>query len=310
MKTFTNIDNFQSSSKTIVTIGTFDGVHLGHKQIIEKLKNSTKNFNYQSVLISFFPHPRMVLNSDSSIKLLNTISEKSDLLQKTGLQNLIIHPFDKVFSELSAEVFVTNILVQKLNIHKIIIGHDHQFGKNRAANIHDLIQFGEKYNFLVEQISAKEINQVAVSSSKIRNALLNGNIKLANQFLGYSYFFSGKVIKGNQLGRTIGFPTANINIQEDYKLIPKNGVYIVKSFLYQKWIYGMMNIGLKPTIGNFERSIEVHFLDFSSDLYNQEIQVFILDFIRDEQKFESINGLISQLNKDKSTTIDFILKYL
>ena len=306
METYFSISDFKSKNKTIVTIGTFDGVHIGHKSILQKVLQASKNTNYESVVLSFFPHPRMVLNSDSDVKLLNTIDEKSILLKNLGLQHFIIHPFDSDFANLSAEEFVSHYLVKKLNIHKIIIGHDHRFGKNRTANIDDLILFGKKYNFEVAQISAKEIEQVAVSSTKIRQALFEGNIALAKKYLGYDYFMTGKVIKGKQLGRTIGFPTANIEITEKYKLVPENGVYIVSSFLNNQTVFGMMNIGYNPTFQEKKLSIEIHFLDFEADLYDQIIQISVLEFIRKEQKFEGIDNLKAQLQKDKITTSAFI----
>lgn len=306
METYFSISDFKSKNKTIVTIGTFDGVHIGHKSILQKVLQASKNTNYESVVLSFFPHPRMVLNSDSDVKLLNTIDEKSILLKNLGLQHLIIHPFDTDFANLSAEEFVSHYLVKKLNIHKIIIGHDHRFGKNRTANIDDLILFGKKYNFEVAQISAKEIEQVAVSSTKIRQALFEGNIALAKKYLGYDYFMTGKVIKGKQLGRTIGFPTANIEITEKYKLVPENGVYIVSSFLNNQTVFGMMNIGYNPTFQEKKLSIEIHFLDFEADLYDQIIQISVLELIRKEQKFEGIDNLKAQLQKDKITTSAFI----
>lgn len=304
-----SISDFKPTTKTIVTIGTFDGVHVGHKKILEKLFLAAQDSDLETVILSFFPHPRMVLNLDSEVKLLNTIVEKSVLLENLGLQHLIIHPFDNAFANLSAEEFVSEILVKKLKVHKIIIGHDHRFGKNRAANIDDLINFGQKYNFEVEQISAQEIESVAISSTKIRKALHEGNSILANKYLGYEYFLTGKVIKGKQLGRTINFPTANIEITENYKLIPKNGVYIVKSFLNSNWVFGMMNIGFKPTFNEQKLSIEVHFLDFNADLYEKEIQVFILKYVREEQKFDGIESLKSQLQKDKTTTLNFIRNF-
>lgn len=292
----------------MVTIGTFDGVHVGHKKILEKVIHSAKGLNCESVVLTFFPHPRMVLQESSDVKLLNTMNEKIALLEDIGIDNLIIHPFDKEFSRLTAEEFVKDILIDQLNIQKIIIGHDHRFGRNRTADINDLIAFGQEYGFEVEQISVQEINENAVSSTKTRNALLTGNISLANNYLGYSYFFSGEVVKGNQLGRTIGFPTANIQIQEDYKLIPKNGVYIVKSTIKNELFYGMMNIGNRPTVEGTNQTIEVHFFDFDQDLYNQIITVEILDFIRDEQKFESLDALKNQIQKDKIFALDFINK--
>lgn len=306
MNVFPSISEFNSTKKTIVTIGTFDGVHIGHQKIIEKLIQETKKADCESLILTFFPHPRMVLNGSSSIKLLNTINEKSSLLEKMGLDNLVVHPFDKKFSNLSAEEFVKTILVDSFNIKKIIIGYDHRFGNNRAANIDDLISFGKKYDFEVEQISAQEIDSVSVSSTKIRDAITDGNMIVANEFLGYEYILSGKIITGKQLGRTIGFPTANIKIEENYKLIPKNGVYIVKSHLQEKTVFGIMNIGLNPTVNGEDLSIEVHFLDFDADLYNKNITVSVIARIRDEQKFTSIDLLKAQIQEDKNYAISFI----
>jgi riboflavin kinase/FMN adenylyltransferase len=308
LKVFSSINEFNSTKKTIVTIGTFDGVHIGHQKIIEKLIQGSKNSGYESLILTFFPHPRMVLHGTSSIKLLNTIDEKSSLLERMELDNLIIHPFNKEFSNLSAEDFVKKILVDALNIQKIIIGYDHRFGKNRAANIDDLIGFGEKYGFEVEQISAQEIDSVSVSSTKIRDAIANGTMAVANEYLGYNYLLSGKIIEGKQLGRTIGFPTANIKIEENYKLIPKNGVYIVKSIIQEKTVFGIMNIGLNPTVNGEDLSIEVHFLDFDIAIYNTEITVSVIDRIRDEQKFSSIDLLKAQIQKDKNYAISYIEK--
>lgn len=307
MENYSSILDFKKNKyKTIITIGTFDGVHLGHKSILDKMKNASLDNQYESLVLTFFPHPRMVLQQDSSIKLLNTIDEKAALLEKFGIDNLIIHPFDEAFSNLSAEEFVKEILVNKLNIHKIIIGHDHRFGKNRTADINDLILFGKKYGFEVEQIGAKEIDEIAISSTKIRKALLEGKIKLANEYLGYSYFISGKVIEGKKIGRTIGFPTANIKINENYKLLPKNGVYIVSSEIDNVLHYGMMNIGKNPTIGENEQSIEVHFFNLDKDIYNKNLKISILEHIREEQKFNSLTELQTQLEKDKLFSLNYI----
>ena len=307
MKTFCSILDFNSRiKKNIVTIGTFDGVHLGHKSILEKMKSTTLNNPYESLVLTFFPHPRMVLQQESSIKLLNTIDEKANLLEKYGIDNLIIHPFDETFSNLSAEEFVKDVLVDKLNIHKIIIGHDHRFGKNRTADINDLIFFGNKYSFEVEQIGAEEINEITISSTKIRKALLDGNIKLANQYLGYSYFISGQVIEGKKIGRTIGFRTANIQINESYKLLPKNGVYVVSSEIDNVLHFGMMNIGKNPTIGENKQSIEVHFFELNRNLYKENLEISILNYIRDEQKFNTIDELKVQLEHDKAFSLSFI----
>lgn len=309
MKIFHSINDFSSTKKTILTLGTFDGVHIGHEKILKKITQNTENEKYESVVLTFFPHPRMVLQEHSDIKLLNTIDEKIDLLEKIGIENLVIHPFDEKFSRLTAEDFVTTILVDRLHIKKIIIGHDHRFGRNRTANIDDLIAFGKQYGFEVEQISVQEINAVSVSSTKIRNALLEGNMALANKYLGYDYFLTGIVSKGKQLGRTIGFPTANLKIEENYKLIPQNGVYIVKSIIDQITVFGMMNIGFNPTVEGKDQSIEIHYFNFNADLYNQKISVSILQKIRSEQKFKSINLLKEQLEKDTKTALDYLNKF-
>ncbi|KGD68978.1 bifunctional riboflavin kinase/FAD synthetase [Flavobacterium aquatile] len=308
MKLFHSLSEYKAEKKSIVTIGTFDGVHMGHKLLLEKLIQNTKEQDCESVVLTFFPHPRMVLQESSDVKLINTIEEKSELIKKIGIENLIIHPFDQKFSRLTAEEFVKTILVDVLNVQKIIIGYDHRFGRNRTANINDLIVYGKQYNFEVEQISAQEINNNAVSSTKIRNAILEGNISLANKYLGYNYTFSGEVVKGKQLGRTIGFPTANIQIKESYKLIPKSGVYIVKSNYKGQTIFGMMNIGNRPTVNGENQTIEVNFLNFNEDIYTQIISVEILEFVRDEQKFDSLNSLKEQLKNDQLTSLNYISK--
>lgn len=306
MKLFHSINDFQSTKKTILTLGTFDGVHIGHKKILERITQNTENGKYESLVLTFFPHPRMVLQEKSEIKLLNTITEKTQLLEASGIENLIVHPFDESFSRLKAEEFVSSILVDKFQIQKIIIGHDHRFGRNRTANIDDLIAFGTEYGFEVEQISAEEIQDVSVSSTKIRKALNEGNMDLANEYLGYHYFLNGTVVKGKQLGRTIGFPTANIHIAEEYKLIPKIGVYVVKTVVNQETVYGMMNIGFNPTVNGEKQTIEVHLFNFDKDIYDQNIEVSLLHYIREEQKFESLEALKSRLNQDQTEALAFI----
>lgn len=308
MKIFNSIQAFHSDKKTIVTIGTFDGVHVGHKKILERITHSAAAMNCESLVLTFFPHPRMVLQENSEMKQLNTIEEKSNLLALAGIDNLIIHPFDKEFSRLTAEEFVKKVLVDIFKIQKIIIGHDHRFGRNRTANIDDLTAFGKQYHFDVEQISAEEIDDVAISSTKIRNALLKGNIELASEYLGYHYSITGTVVKGKQLGRTIGFPTANIHIEEDYKLIPENGVYIAKSTINSKVVFGMMNIGVNPTVNGTSQTIEIHFFDYNENLYNQKISIALLQRIRSEQKFKSVEALKDQLMIDKETALSFISK--
>ena len=306
MRIFHSINDFRSTKKTIITLGTFDGVHIGHKKILEKVLQNTGDGQYESLVLTFFPHPRMILKEDSDMKLLNTIDEKIDLLDKIGIQNLVIHPFDEKFSRLTAEEFVKTILVDRFQVQKIIIGYDHRFGRNRTANINDLIAFGEQYDFEVEQISVQEINEISVSSTKIRNALLEGNMTLANDYLGYNYFLTGEVVKGKQLGRTINFPTANLKIQENYKLIPQNGVYIVKSVINEQTVFGMMNIGFNPTVNGQNQTIEIHYFDFDADLYHQKIRVSILQRIRSEQKFESVDLLKAQLENDKQMAISYL----
>jgi riboflavin kinase / FMN adenylyltransferase len=303
---FHSITEFHSDKKTIVTLGTFDGVHLGHAAILKKLTQNTQNGAFESTVLTFFPHPRMVLQGKSDLKLLNTINEKIELLEKIGIDNLIIHPFDEKFAELSAEAFVSTVLVDQLRVQKIIIGYDHRFGKNRTANIDDLISFGAQYGFEVEQISAQEIDEISISSTKIRTALEEGDIQLANEYLGYSYFLSGTVVKGKQLGRTIGFPTANIALDEEYKLVPQNGVYVVQAEIDGNFIFGMMNIGFNPTVQGKQKTIEAHFFDFEADIYNRKIQVAILQRIRSEKKFETIELLTKQLEEDRSFSRNYL----
>lgn len=308
MKIVNSIKSFNANKPTIVTIGTFDGVHLGHKKILEKIVENAHSQNCESLVLTFFPHPRTILQADSEMKQLNTLAEKTNLLSALGIDNLVIHPFDAAFSRLTAEEFVKQVLVDTFKIKKIIIGHDHRFGRNRTANIDDLIEFGNKFGFEVEEISAKQINEVSISSTKIRNALTEGNIELANNYLGYYYSLTGIVSKGKQLGRTIGFPTANIKIVEEYKLIPQNGVYIVQSNLDGIMYHGMMNIGTRPTVDGTTQTIEIHFFDFQKELYNQKITISLLHRMRSEQKFESVDALKKQLDKDKITALAIIKK--
>jgi riboflavin kinase/FMN adenylyltransferase len=306
LETFQSLLDYKSSQNSIVTLGTFDGVHIGHKKIIEKLIQNSSNCECESLVLTFFPHPRMILQDSQEIKLLNTIEERIQLLEASGLDSLVIHPFDQVFSRLTAEEFVSTVLVDQFNVKKIIIGYDHRFGRNRTADIHDLIEFGKKYEFEVEQISAQEIDEVSVSSTKIRKALLEGNIALANEYLGYAYLLTGTIVKGKGIGRTINFPTANLKIEESYKLIPKNGVYIIQSTINNRLVFGMMNIGFNPTVNGEGQSIEIHFFDFKEILYDKKLQIQVLKRIRDEEKFDSLEQLTEQLEKDKSTAMNYI----
>ncbi|MEO0045726.1 MAG: Riboflavin biosynthesis protein RibF [Bacteroidota bacterium] len=306
MKIVHSIKSFAAGKPTVVTIGTFDGVHLGHQKILEQIISSAKLNDCESLVLTFFPHPRMVLQEGTEMKQLNTLNEKIALLAHLGIDHLVVHPFDKEFSRMTAEEFVQKVLVDTFNVQKIIIGYDHRFGRNRTADINDLIQFGQTYGFAVEQISAQEINAVSVSSTKIRMALCEGQIALANEFLGYDYSLTGTVTKGQQLGRTIGYPTANIQIEEDYKLVPQNGVYVAKCVLNQKTVYGMMNIGNRPTVNGITQTIEINLFDFNDDLYGQTITVSLLKRMRDEQKFESLEALKNQLAFDKQTALSYI----
>ena len=310
MITVQSITKYDKEHPTVITIGTFDGVHIGHRKILKKLIKSAKSQHLKSTILTFFPHPRMVLQKDTDIKLLNTIDEKIRILDKLGLDYLIIHPFTKEFSRLSATDFVRDILVNSLMTKKIIIGYDHRFGRNRNANITDLMAFGNTLDFEVEEIPVQEVNDVSVSSTKIRKALEEGQMDIANKYLGYPYMLTGHVKKGKGLGRQIHFPTANLHIAESYKLVPKNGVYVIQSEIEGTIVSGMMNIGFNPTVSGTENlqtdrqeSIEIHFFDFNQDLYDQELQIDILARIRNETKFESVEALKNQLSKDKETSL-------
>lgn len=306
MKIIRSIAAFNSSEKTIVTIGTFDGIHIGHQKILKDLIRTAKKENKKSVLLTFFPHPRMVLQKDVSIRLINTIEEKSSLLEKMGLDYLIIHPFSQEFSRLSALDFVRNILVNQLNTSRLIIGYDHHFGKNREGNIHQLREYSLLYDFEVEEIPAQDIDNVSVSSTKIRTALKEGRLKTANNYLGYHYMLNGTIVNGKKLGGKIGFPTANLDIKEPYKLIPKTGVYIIKTIIDAVLYTGMMNIGFNPTVKGKCQTIEAHLFDFNKDLYGRKVTIELLFFLREEQKFNSIEDLIIQLNLDKVNALFYL----
>lgn len=306
MITVRNISKYHEKHPTVITIGTFDGVHIGHRKILDKIINHAKSTDLKSSVLTFFPHPRMVLQKDADIKLLNTIDEKVMILERLGLNVLIIHPFTKDFSRLTATEFVRDILVNTLNIKHVIIGYDHRFGRNRTANITDLKAFGTALDFSVEEIPAQEIDDVSVSSTKIRKALNEGDIETANSYLGYEYMLTGVIVKGKGIGKQLGYPTANLYIEENYKLIPKNGAYIVKSTINEQIVYGMMNIGFNPTVNGTKRTIEINFFNFDANLYEQKIQIDIIKRLRDEHKFESVEALKNQLAQDKKTSLQYI----
>ena len=309
MKIHYDIESIPALNITAVTTGTFDGVHLGHKIIIERLIAAARTIGGESVLLTFYPHPRMVLfPDDDQIKMLNTPLEKENLLQASGIDHLVVIPFTKEFSRLSSLEFVRNILSNTLKAKKLVIGYDHHFGRNREGSFAHLLEFGSLYGFQVEEIPAQDIDHVAISSSKIRQALASGDLNTANSYLGYEYNITGKVIKGKQLGRTIGYPTANIEINDSYKLIPAIGVYAVK-IKYALNIYnGMLSIGKNPTVTeNGPLTIEVNIFDFDLEIYNKQITVYFYKKLRDEEKYDSINQLKSQLAIDKENAIKYLI---
>jgi len=308
LKQHTSAQEFNGTKGTVVTIGTFDGVHLGHRKIIKRLLASAAGNDLESVVLTFFPHPRMVLQKDTQIKLINTINERIALLEATGLDHLVIHPFTQEFSRLTAEEFVKDILVDQFKARKVIIGYDHRFGRNRNANIEDLKAFGKQYNFEVEEISKQDVDDVAVSSTKIRKALLEGDLDRANEYLGYPFMLSGTVSRGKGLGRKFNYPTANLKIAEDYKIIPAKGVYVVKSVIANRTVYGMMSIGTNPTVGGSDLTIETFFFDFEGDLYEQHLEITLLTRIRDEKKFNGVDELIAAMQKDEAFSRNYIAK--
>ena len=300
MKVYSSIEEFQNVERPIVTTGTFDGVHFGHRKIIDRLKQLAQNCDGETVLLTFLPHPRMVLfPDDQDLKLLNTIEEKKHLLEKAGVQHLIVHPFTKNFSRISSINFVRDILVNELKTHKLVIGYNHHFGRNREGSFEHLQEFAPVYGFEVEEIPVQLLDNVGVSSTKIRKALFQGDMKTATKYLGYQYQLSGKVVKGNAIGRTIGFPTANLELGDAKKIIPADGVYAVWVTVYDRSYKAMMNIGKKPTINNQARTLEAHLLEFEKDIYGEEICIEFVNKIREEIKFTDILKLQQQLLVDK-----------
>jgi riboflavin kinase/FMN adenylyltransferase len=299
MKVVQDIQNYSSDTKSILTIGTFDGVHVGHQKIIKALVKEAHNKKLLANVLTFFPHPRMVLQKDAQIKLIDTLAEKEDFLRKLGVDTLIIHPFSKEFSRLSALEFTRDILVNQLKIAELFIGYDHRFGKNREATVADLTSFGKTYDFKVNIIPAQDVSAITVSSTKIRTAILDGDFIKVVDFLGRFFQLSGTVTKGQSLGRTINFPTANLLIDSQHKIIPPKGVYLVSIFHHQNQYYGMMNIGTRPTLNGDKQTIEVHIFEFDKNIYGSTLTIHFIEKIRDEQKFESLDVLKKQLIKDK-----------
>ena len=301
-----NLKEYNSTKPSVITVGTFDGIHIGHKKIINELCLISKKKKLKSIILSFSPHPKIVLKNSSDIMLINSMDEKVDILNKYNVDYFLIKEFTIEFSRLTALEFVRDILVNKLNVKHIIVGYDHHFGRNRDASIIQLKEFGELYNFEITEIKPKKVNNNSVSSTKIRNLLLDGNLELANKYLDSYFSLTGLVIKGMGRGKNLGFPTANIKINDEYKLIPRNGVYIVKSLIDSIIYFGMMNIGENPTFDDKNKSIEIHFFELDYNIYDKKIKINILNRIRNEKKFKSPEFLMEQLKIDR----DYSLKYI
>lgn len=314
MKIYRSIEEFKNVENPVVTTGTFDGVHLGHRTILNRLKEIAVRNKGETVLLTFFPHPRMVLYpDDNDLKLLNTQDEKIKLLEKTGIDHLIIIPFTKEFSRLTAVEFVRDVLVNKIGVKKLVIGYNHHFGRNREGTLEQLKEYAPTYGFEIEEIPAQDVDNVNISSTKVRDALLDGDVQTANSYLGYDYFLNGTVIKGSRVGQTLGFPTANIEVEEKYKLIPADGVYAVKTELDGEIHNGMLNIGVRPTLnpdgsghGERKKSIEINIFDFDDDIYDQRLTVYFKARIRDEKKFDDLEALKKQLLIDKEKSISLL----
>lgn len=307
MNTYNNIDQYKAEKKAVITIGTFDGVHHGHQQILKKVVDRAAIQDMTTVLLTFFPHPRMVLQPDHDLKLINTIDERVELVGNSGIEHIIIHPFSKEFSRTSAHEYVKKILVDQLNAAVVVIGYDHHYGRNRSANIVELRKDAIEYGFELIEISKEEVDEVAVSSTKVRKSINDGKIEIANQYLNRNFSIRGTVVKGKQIGRTINYPTANLRIEEKYKLIPGSGVYITSSIMDGKRVYGMTNIGINPTVAtsNGSLSIETFYLDFNQDLYDQKIELFFHKRLRDEAKFDSMEDLKKIMAIDEQKTRDY-----
>lgn len=311
MKIYHNLDDFYKLQNAVVTSGTFDGVHVGHQKILLRVKEVAKKNEGETVVITFWPHPRLVLYpEDTSLKLLNTFEEKAELLKEQGIDHLIRIPFTKEFSNLSSEDFITNILVGTIGTKKLVIGYDHRFGHNREGSFEELKINGPRYGFDVEEIPRQDVDHVTVSSSKIRKAIESGDLTTATHFLGRPYSISGRVVKGDKLGRLIGFPTANIDIDTHHKLIPADGIYAV-SVLYESQTFGgMLYIGYRPTVGGSQKSIEVNIFNFDKEIYGGALTISFLQMIRSDAKFNDLDDLKKQLHQDKADALKLLKNYL
>ncbi|MGJ8683313.1 MAG: bifunctional riboflavin kinase/FAD synthetase [Nonlabens sp.] len=304
---FENIASYKAQKGAVVTIGTFDGVHHGHQKILQRVTEIAQQQSLTSVLLTFFPHPRMVLQPDADLKLINTIEERQQLIAANGIENIVTHPFSLEFARTSALDYVKNILVDQLKAAVVVIGYDHRFGRNRAASINELEEYGKEFNFQVIQISKKEVEEVTVSSTKIRAAIEAGDMETTHNYLNRFYSVQGIVESGKAIGRTINYPTANLKVAENYKLLPKNGVYVTSSMIDGKRVYGMTNIGVNPTISdNAQKTIETYYLDFNGDLYNSQMQLFFHKRLRDELKFNSIEELKVAMKQDELNTRAYV----
>lgn len=300
MKVYRDISSFENKGNAVVTTGTFDGVHIGHKRIIARLKEVAQQINGESVIITFFPHPRLVLfPEDNDLKLINTLEEKIELLEKAGIDHLLIIPFTKEFSRLSSLEFIQQILVDKIGTKKLVIGYDHHFGKNREGTFEHLKHYAPEYGFEVEEIPEQDINDVAVSSTKIRNAILEGDFRIANSYLGHAFTLRGTVTRGDQIGRTIGYPTANIHVPETYKLIPGEGIYAVALNVNNHPYKGMLYIGNRPTVNGLNKVIEVNIFDFNADIYDETIEITFHQYIRGDKKLNGLEELKAALAADE-----------
>lgn len=319
MKVYFSIDSIPAFTKAVVTIGTFDGVHTGHKSILEQLKREAARIGGETVIITFHPHPRKVIVSGQpGIKLINTIDEKIELLDKNGIDHLVVVPFNDEFAKQTPEDYIQQFLVEKFHPHTVIIGYDHRFGKDRKGDYKLLEDYSQRLGFNLMEIPAHVINDNTVSSTLIREAVLQGNTDVANTLLGYDFFFEGTVVDGNKLGRTLGYPTANLRIENDEKVIPGNGIYAVQCEIRQTadgkqesaignrqsvMLNGMMSIGIRPTIGGTDRVIEVNIFDFNENIYGATLRVYIKKYLRSEVKFNGLDALVEQLAKDKEDTL-------
>ena len=310
MKIYNHLSEFKRLDNAVATIGTFDGVHFGHQKIINRLCELANSTGGESVILTFFPHPRMIIDPENQdLKMINTIEEKAAILASLGVDHLIITPFTRDFSNLSPADYIQNILVQAIGIKQLIVGYDHRFGKDRQGGTKDLLAYSRTLGYQIEEIGEQDVNDVAVSSTKIRESLLSGDVALAAKYLGYHFSLNGPVVKGDKIGRTIGYPTANIFIEQPYKLIPSDGIYAVTVDTEGEIYKGMAYIGQRPTINGMTRNIEVNIFDFNREIYGQNIKMNFLHFLRHDVKFEGLEALKLQLDKDKQHTLDYFKEH-